>query len=142
MYNEYMNTATYPNIRGFGQSLAKSREELRLRQGLMALVKAIILLGYNERASKKMIAVVRAAMTMCQHSCVGGNCLAGYAPEITSIRDNYLGIAEQLERLPFAFMFRKQVAESLAEWDDLAEDCAIGGDAEIRQALSEIADRL
>lgn len=79
---------------------------------------------------------------MCQSSCAMGSCLASYAPEIKKIRDNHIQIAATLQHLPLAFLFRNMVTESLAEWDDLAEDCAIGGDSDIRKAIAKIANLL
>ena len=134
-----MNVATHTiEIRDFAQQLTG----LKFGHGLISTIMAYFQLARNVREGRSIIFACRQALAMCQNSCAMGSCLASYAPEIKEIRDNHIQIADTLQRLPLSFLFRKMVAESLAEWDDLADDCAIGGDSDIRKAIAEIADRL
>jgi hypothetical protein len=55
------------------------------------------------------------------------------------IRDRYIRISEQISdsRL-LSFFFKNGTEEMSDEWDELAEDCRIGSDEEIRNLLEEI----
>lgn len=57
------------------------------------------------------------------------------------IRDRYIRISEQISdsRL-LSFFFKNGTEEMSDQWDELAEDCGIGSDEEIRDMIKQIAE--
>lgn len=110
--------------------------------GLFGVFGWALVVFKGERLSRKALDALRSNIVACTAACDSGKCLAGFYKTASTVRDNYLSIVANMEPLPIPRFVKRRVAESLAEWDDLAEDCAIGGDPEIRAALNDIAARL
>lgn len=93
------------------------------------------------RLSRSCLQTVREKMSWCSEYCETGACLARIYQDVSLIRNNYLRIMQDLvPRLPLPSLLKKRLADSLDDWDDLAEDCYIGMDKEVRSLLSEIAN--
>jgi len=124
----------------FTRYLANLAAQLEYRPRLFLLTPFTVLNG--ERASRRAIATMREALSLCAEVCEAGHCMAAAGRRATIIRDNYARIVAAIEELPVPAFLKRRVEQSLTEWDDLVEDCAIGSDPEIRAALTDIAARL
>lgn len=110
--------------------------------GLLGVFGWALVVFKGERMSSKALDILRSNVVICGEACDSGKCLASVYKTASSIRNNYTHIVANMEPLPIPRFVKRRVAASLAEWDDLAEDCAIGSDPEIRTALFDIAARL
>ena len=81
-------------------------------------------------------------MTLCDTICSHGNCMKVLYNDVSDVRNSYLkmlGLYKQ--NFPFARFFINSTQKNLDVWDDLAEDCLIASDLEIRGLINQIADK-
>jgi hypothetical protein len=95
-----------------------------------------------DRTNRAAIAAVRAAMAICSKACADGACMAETYKTAATTRDLYVLLQAGCERLPLPWFVRRRINEAVDDWDDLAEDCALNADPDIRSALNAIASRL
>lgn len=93
-------------------------------------------------AKPKAITAMRSAFALCSATCADGGCLTSVSEQAKSIGDNFIVIADTVDTMLVPGFVKRHIRETLNDWDDLAEDCVIGGDPEIRKGLHEIASRL
>jgi hypothetical protein len=90
----------------------------------------------------KALKYVRFALDQCHGGCdKPASCLYNVYEKVSRIRD---GLIETTNGTRGSLFFPSFVInileEALCEWDELAEECAVSSDQEIRDLLGEIAD--
>jgi len=94
----------------------------------------------SRRIEQQALAITRDVFDTCSYVCDTGACAGNLYTVVKSTRDNLMRLDEKLTGLPFPFtLYRSWVDKSLTEWDDLAEDCLISSDKDIRAELNRIA---
>ncbi len=130
-----------PALYRFGSQLEVLAEQLGGGTALgFAQIAFSLKVLLHERESRKAVEMARTAASLCSNMCPSAECLVRMGELARAIRDNYVKI---LSLLPWPMTILRGVIEgSLYAWDDLAEDCAVGSDPEIRETILKIADRL
>lgn len=105
-------------------------------------LRMLIFVIRHERESRRAIRGIRMALSLCRAECALVECIDRIYPEVFLIRDNYHTLMDLCSRHLTFWPFKIMMEQSWADWDDLAEDCAIMGDGEIRDALSTIGAAL
>lgn len=95
------------------------------------------------RLSRQCLTMVRQSMSWCGEHCATGGCLAGIYNDVSFIRDSYLRIVQELiPQLPLPGIIKRKLTDNLDDWDDLAEDCYIGMDENVRSLIGQVGDAL
>jgi len=106
----------------------------------VAAFKLPFLILRSARLEKKEITAVREMFAICAANCESGTCAANMYKPISETRDKLIMISGELAKLPYPFsLYRRPLENSLHEWDDLAEDCLVASDKDIRSAINAIA---
>ena len=137
-----MTTAQYDIISSFTDDLTRDSRTLAHCHGTVGFVRACFVVMRGERLSRKALDVMRTSLAICGQACESGVCMHEAYKRVKKIRDQYQLISCVMTDQSFPIFLRRQVNTSLAEWDDLAEDCLVGGDTDIRKALNDIATRI
>ncbi|MBT3185682.1 MAG: hypothetical protein HN342_14280 [Nitrospina sp.] len=93
------------------------------------------------RCSTRALKKTRNMMGLCGVFCENGRCMATAYENAKKARDGFLRIVTKVEKIPYRSkaLAVTIVKYNLTEWDDLAEDCLIASDPEIRALASSIA---
>lgn len=93
-----------------------------------------------QRNGNQALKDVRSMMRLCNELCESGACMAKLYEQVAQIRDGYLLILERVNNVPLLRFLKRTIKDSVAEWDDLAEDCLIASDSEFRLLVHRIAE--
>ena len=90
---------------------------------------------------KKIRTILNECSNICHDTSAEAACLNIFTDLAVRIRDNYSVLIEIVSRHKLTSLFLSGITEkSLADWDDLVEDCTIGNDSEIRNLLYKISE--
>jgi hypothetical protein len=92
--------------------------------------------------SRRLIKIMRMIMSICSELCENAACLEKFYPMIQTLRDNFVKMHTTSLKYKTLAPLRWSLKKTVDEWDDLAEDCAISLDPEIRRLMFKIADAL
>lgn len=92
--------------------------------------------------SKRLLKLTRLRMSLCSELCENAACLEKLYPMIVTLRDNFLKMHATSLKYKTLAPLRGSLSKAIDEWDDLAEDCAISSDPEIRRLMFKIANAL
>lgn len=135
--------AQHNMLKDFSTSQQQLLDHLRLLQSGMAWWPKLCWMLYrSDRRNRKIVAKVRQEMNACDGTCQDGNCLAELYDQVAAMRDINVVIEEFSAELDIPGFIRNRLAETTDEWDELAEDCLVGSDPDIRATLNAIAARL
>ena len=83
----------------------------------------------------------RGLMHLCNTMCENGKCMGSLYKSVKKTRDRYMQVIPMLEKIPYRTknLILKMYRHSLNEWDNLAEDCLLASDPEIRSLVGRIA---
>lgn len=83
----------------------------------------------------------RELMGLCNTMCEDGKCMDSLYKSVKKTRDMYMQVIPMLEEIPYRMknLVLEMYRHSLNEWDDLAEDCLLSSDTEIRSLVNSIA---
>jgi len=83
----------------------------------------------------------REFMGLCNTMCEDGKCMDSLYKSVKKTRDMYMQVIPILEEIPYRMktLVLEMYRHSLDEWDNLAEDCLLASDPEIRSLVGKIA---
>lgn len=137
-----MSTIAIPTIDDFIAAVQRRSTEVERGTGLLWPLKfswEVIMLN---RESKKTIALMRAMMNECAETCPEAGCMTKRYERSAFIREELRKIHSQLVAKSVPKVTLHIFENMLSEWDDLAEDCAISSDPEIRELITSISSKL
>ena len=106
------------------------------------LLRITFLLKKDAIISQRALKKVRLFMESCDRECDTTECLFAIRGETQIVQGNYRKMADKLEGLPNASRFVKGLRELEDEWGEIALDCDIAADPDIRASIRAIAAAL
>lgn len=140
-----MEIAEYDNLQN---DLRKACATLEAgAQGIIGIVWINLLVPTNAIrsyiSSRKLIKATRNFMALCSAACDTGDCLGPMHEKYKGLRDQCARYISMLESFP-SYLLKWPALRLhriiMGDWDDLAEDCLIGSDIEIRTLINKIAN--
>ncbi len=89
---------------------------------------------------KKYLSLVRRQMAECATACDSLTCVKIACADLSRLREGYAQLIEISGKLPHLAPLRRDLINTLEELDELADDCAVSLDPEIRDMLCRFAD--
>jgi hypothetical protein len=93
------------------------------------------------RISAKAIKKIRDMASTCNEVCESGKCMEALYESVKRTRDLSVELVQTLEKTDYIWkrIILRMWRNSLDEWDNLAEDCLLASDYEIRDLIGKIA---
>jgi len=105
----------------------------------LALAKLYVVLLRMFSVHRKVISDARAHWEKCDLT-RSGECNESMYSMASRVRSMLMSLHGQLQREPRLFShFIRKIDDSIADWDDLAEDCHASSDKDIRDSIHRIA---
>jgi hypothetical protein len=137
-----MATITFDIVTDLTRSMDHDAERISATRGLVRLGLGAYFIIRFSRESRRTMDILRTAHAACADSCPECSCVESIYNNVRTVRDKVISTAKDIYALPLPSFMKRQLADSVAEWDDLAEDCAIVSDPDIRTSIAAIASRL
>lgn len=88
-----------------------------------------------------LVREIRLAFNQCDAACSNPKCLKN--EDVRIVRDRYMDFSEEVSEIPVMnFFIGWLVKRTLIVWDDLLEDMTIASDAEFRNLIMRIAEKV
>ncbi len=93
-------------------------------------------------SSKRITRKIRDSMALCEEACDTGNCLKTFYRHTKDVMDLCIKSVSMLEASPYLWKWPilRLYRRTLESWGEIAEDCLIGSDIEIKNLINRIAD--
>lgn len=92
--------------------------------------------------SRKSIKEIRANQADCVIGCSENGCSEEFISQVKATRNRMLELNSLVQKSVLPSIVKKHFDNSVIDWDDLVEDCAISSDPEIRESIESIANLL
>lgn len=137
-----MSTATLDIVAVFTNHIEQELSRIDRARGLAKIIYAIFfVIGFSEESRKNLV-VLRAAHSACTQACSDGKCGSIIYDNVRNIRNRMMILLDKVTAVHLPSFVKQHVSDTVAEWDDFAEDCTINGDIEFRESIAAIASRL
>lgn len=134
-----MTATTIDQFTNFVQRKSSEAEEGRGFLWAIVFTWDLFRLQYK---SKRAIRLTREMMQECDVHCPEASCMEKRYERSAFVRDQLLIMNERLVKKGFPKSITNPFEEMLDDWDELATDCALSADSEIRELFSSISAKL
>lgn len=92
------------------------------------------------QVANRSIRTTRKALAACDKQCENCDCMKEIYEPVKNVRDAYGELLKLFQTSRLSYNFSQAIIEKvLVDWDDLAEDCLVSSDPEIRASIHRIA---